>query len=606
MQRLGWILMATACASGACTWIPAEDVTTSGGPVPDPTGFPFDPGVVAPPEKPPDPAGLEIRSFEPARAGRLNRIEVAGASPGAALGVWISRSTSWDEVDGCPGLQVSPPADLGGCLTEPAPPAANDGQVELCAPSDLAGETVEYRVVEPDRCLQSAILTVTFPTRVELTTADASTVLSPESPGDFAGDSVSMGDVDGDGLADVLVGAPGYGNGTRVYQGRAYLLYGPLGGDLDLADADVRLDGRTSDDVAGEGLAIVGNVDGLGGDEIVVGAPFYDGAGTRRGEVYLVSAPPPGALELSAFPMFTGEVDTDATGFAVAGAGDMDGDGLSDIIVGAPQLPYGAGKVYVFRGNTDLSQVLADPVARLHGRADGDNAGYSVAGPGDTDGDGLADVLVGAPYDATRGTWAGAAFLVLGGPMSGDLSLDDADGIFLGEDVENTAGWAVGGGGDVDGDGLADLLVGADWNSAAGERAGAAYLVLGRPVPEPGILSDADARLTGEEPHDRAGGSVASAGDLDGDGYGDLLIGATGVQTAATAVGALHLVYGPVWGGASLADADLRLVGTMSQSRVGWVVAGGGDTDGDGVDDVLIGTASSGAYLLQGATLAGQ
>lgn len=610
-MRHGWILLAT----GACTWIPAQDVSTTG-------ALPTDPGTVTggPPSgtpSPPSPTGevLDIRTFAPGRAGRLNRIEVAGATAGSALAVWISASPSWDAVDGCPGLMVSPPEDLGGCPSDPAPAATTpDGDVvlELCAPSGLAGRTVDYRVVQPDGCLLSPIRSVTFPTRIERTLTDADAVLSPETLGDYAGDSVSAGgDVNGDGLADVLVGAPFYSNGgANPIRGRAYLLYGPVGGDPNLEDADVRLDGQSNDDQAGDGVAIVGDVDGQGGDELVVGAPTYDGTGSRRGRVYLVGAPAPGTVRLDAFPWFTGEVNDDMVGWAVAGAGDIDGDSLADILVGAPQYPVdyadgGPGKAYLFHGDPVPGQAFASPAARLFGRAPGDSAGHSVAGPGDTDGDGLADVLIGAPFDDTRGTDAGAAYLVLGDRAAGEVDLGDADGIFLGEDAFNTAGWAVGAGGDVDGDGLADLVVGADWNSTAGRNAGAAYLVLGRAAPGQAVLSDADARFAGEQPDDRAGGSVGIAGDLDGDGHADVLIGATGVDTAVTNAGAAYVVYGPVWGGVSLADADVRVAGSVVRAFAGYAVSGGGDTDGDGLDDVLIGTVGLGAYLLRGETLSG-
>ncbi|MEZ4235253.1 MAG: integrin alpha [Myxococcota bacterium] len=602
-------ILAALVTAGGCTWIPGQDVTTTGSPGTDPgvtaddTGTdPTNPGTTTPTRE-----DLAILAFAPGRAGRLNRIEVAGATPGAALAVWSSASPSWDAVDGCPGLMVSPP-EL--CASAPAAAEAVGANVAVqhCVPADYAGRTVDFRVVQADGCHQSPVRSVTFPDSVDLGVADADTVLPGETLYDAAGDVVAMGDVDGDGLADVLVGAPFYGGAN--YPGRAYLLYGPLDGDASLAAADVRLDGQSNLDQAGDGVAVAGDVDGQGGAEIAVGAPTYDGNGTRRGRVYLVAAPPAGTSNLGTYPSYVGASDDDMTGWAVAGAGDVDGDQLDDLLVGAPQFlddyaGAGFGKVLLFRGNAVLADAMLAPAARFLGAA-GDAAGEAVAGPGDTDGDGLADVLLGAPFDDTRGTEAGAAYLFSGASAVGDVAVADADGVFLGEDAFNTAGWSVGGGDDLDGDGLMDVLVGADWNSSAFQRAGASYVVYGRTSPATLVLTDADAKITGEAATDFAGGAVASAGDVDGDGFADLVIGARGADAGGDNGGAAYVVHGPVYGGVSLADADVRIAGSLVRSFVGVSVAGGADTDGDGLDDVLIGSGGLGAFLFGGATLSGQ
>jgi hypothetical protein len=163
-----------------------------------------------------------------------------------------------------------------------------------------------------------------------------------------------------------------------------------------------------------------------------------------------------------------------------------------------------------------------------------------VAGPGDVDGDGHDDVLVGAPNNDEGGKDAGAAYLVLG-PVTGTRDLSLADAKLLGERNNDQAGASVSGAGDVDADGHDDLLVGAHANSEGGVLAGAAYVVLG-PVTGTLDLYYADAKLVGERREDYAGVSVSGAGDVDDDGHDDLLVGA--LSRAGASGGAAYLVYG--------------------------------------------------------------
>jgi hypothetical protein len=225
---------------------------------------------------------------------------------------------------------------------------------------------------------------------------------------------------------------------------------------------------------------------------------------------------------------------------------------------------------------------------------------------GDVDGDGLGDVLVGAYLSSAGGAQSGIAYLVLGG-RSGTIPLASADARLLGEDAADGAGMSVAGAGDVDGDGLADLLVGAFGVDDAGGQSGAAYLVRGAPSGDLD-LSLADARLTGESGGDYAGYSVAGAGDVDADGFADVLVGAPSRDDGTTDNGVAYLVRGPFSGTVPLATADARLVGTAYMDVAGIAVSSAGDTDGDGYADVLVGAnrADGGAsdagivYLLTG------
>jgi hypothetical protein len=406
-----------------------------------------------------------------------------------------------------------------------------------------------------------------------------------EAPYDYAGYSVSgAGDVDSDGFDDLLVGARCNDEGGGC-AGAAYLVLGPVSGDLDLGSADARLVGEEVMDYAGISVSGAGDVDGDGFDDLLVGA--YDGA------AYLVLGPVSGDFDLgSADARLIGEAATDYAGFSVSGAGDVDGDGFDDLLVGAFGNDTGgveAGTAYLVLGPVSGALDLSGARARLIGEASADYAGQSVSGAGDVDGDGFDDLLVGAPQNGTSGSRVGAGYMVLG-PVSGDLDLGSADARLIGEDANDNAGSSVSGAGDVNGDGFDDLLVGAD--DAGGSGAGVAYLVLG-PVSGDIDLGSADARLIGEDDWDHVGDAVSGAGDADGDGFDDLLVGAFANDAGGSRAGSAYLVLGPVSGGFDLGSADARLIGEVASDEAGCSVSGAGDVDGDGFDDLLAGAWSN-------------
>lgn len=358
-----------------------------------------------------------------------------------------------------------------------------------------------------------------------------------ESSQDAAGTSVAgAGDVNGDGFADLIVGAPS-NRDSGVEAGAAYLVLGSTSLSS-TALGGLQLSGEAEGDDAGVSVAGVGDVDGDGYDDVLVGAQY---AGGDVGVAYLIlGSESPGALDLSsADARFSGETAGDWAGRSVAGAGDVDGDGLSDMLVGA----YGAddaGSACLFLGATaPQSSSMSSADACFPGDA-GDSAGFSVAGAGDVNADGYADVLVGAYGNGDGGASAGAAFVVLGSGTPTSRALASADGAYTGQAGEH-AGYSVAGAGDVDGDGFDDVLIGAEHNSSVGSNAGAAYLVLGSGSLLSASLADVGAQFTGEAAGDSAGFSVAGAGDIDGDGYADILVGAHG---NGGATGAAYLILG--------------------------------------------------------------
>ncbi len=390
--------------------------------------------------------------------------------------------------------------------------------------------------------------------RSSLDLSDASVVFTGEATGDGAGGAVAAaGDVDGDGLADLLVGAYRNDDGAGS-AGKAYLLAGAdlaLGSAVGLDQAAWSFVGEEGAYGAGVSVAGGGDVNGDGLDDVLIGAVgrYATGyvhlvLGTRHGAGIL----PLGSADLS----LSGVTEGDNAGLSPAMAGDVDGDGLNDVLVGA----FGnndsgdeAGKVYLLQGDTlggasDGDLAMAD--TSLSGERTGDAAGLSVAGTGDVDGDGLADLLVGAPCNDDGGDLAGKAYLVLGSTLTHQVSLGlaYADHSFTGEEAEDRAGQTVADAGDVDGDGLSDLLIGAMYNDQGGEYAGKAYLVLGSGLQASSSLelADADMSWLGQSSGDLASRALAGPGDVDGDSLADLFIGATHTNTGGLDAGKAYLL----------------------------------------------------------------
>jgi hypothetical protein len=221
--------------------------------------------------------------------------------------------------------------------------------------------------------------------------------------------------------------------------------------------------------------------------------------------------------------IYTGENTFDLAGFSLAGAGDVNGDGYDDMLIGASFYSTWIGRAYLVLGSGTPSSIgLGSADAIYTGENTNDYAGCSVAGVGDTNGDGYDDMLIGA-YGYPSGGDTGRAYLVLGSGTPSSIGLGSADAIYTGENTSDYAGRSVAGAGDVNGDGYDDLLIGAYGYSS---DTGRAYLVLGSGTPSSIELGGADAIYTGENIDDHAGWSVAGAGDMNGDGYGDMFVGA--------------------------------------------------------------------------------
>lgn len=412
--------------------------------------------------------------------------------------------------------------------------------------------------------------------------ADEAALVVRGDAGDMAGSAVAAGDLDGDGVAEVAVGAPGADGG----KGAVVVFAGGTTGEVDRLDAVATLLGGAGE-ALGTGLAILPDTDGDGYADLSAGAPL---AGERAGHAVLFSGPLDGA---AASATVDGAAANDQLGVEVGWAGDQDGDGLPEWMVGAWMADTGgadAGATYLFRRPTEVGALEPDDaLATLNGVAASDWSGYGFAGGADVDGDGQADLLVGADGVDRPGDLAGAAFLLLG-PVAGDVSLADADALISGAAASEFAGHAVTFLREPDGRGR--VVVGAFGSDRAGDRAGMVAVFDG--VPAGAVtVEDADTVVSPTAADALFGYALAGPGDVDGDGLGDLVVSARDDGTAAPAAGAAWVLYGAVSDAADTSTNAAVLLGEGEGDEAGYVV-GGGDVDGDGRADVVVGAWKQG------------
>lgn len=435
--------------------------------------------------------------------------------------------------------------------------------------------------------LTAIVLSVAIP--ADAATGRGTTTLSGTIPGETFGCSVaSAGDVNGDSYADVIVGA--YQSGAAgVPTGRAYIY---LGGPRADERPDVVLAGEAAGDAFGVSVAGAGDVNRDGFADVIVGAYENDGRGANAGRAYVFFGGP--QMDARADAVFTGEAAGDAFGYAVAIAGDVNQDGFADILIGAYEnsaAGAGCGRAYLFHGGAKIDAV---PDAVLTGEAAGDRFGIAVSGCGDVNDDGFADVIVGAYQNDEGGIDAGRAYVYFGAPRLGNRP----NAVLTGAAAGDAFGFAVAGAGDVNHDGFADVIVGAYHNNAGGKDAGRAYVYYGGKT----LTGGADVVFTGEAAGDAFGYAVAGVGDTNGDGFADVIVGAYGNDAGGSASGRCYVFHG---GAAADPTVDVMITGDATLDNLGFAVAGAGDVDGDGFADAIVGAPYSDAGRAYVAKTAG-
>ncbi|MEO1132079.1 MAG: cohesin domain-containing protein [Cyanobacteria bacterium J06639_1] len=442
--------------------------------------------------------------------------------------------------------------------------------------------------------------------------------ISPVSTPSFSGISLdAIGDFNNDGIDDIAIGSPGGSTGEIS------IVYGteqPFPATLDLDDELTGSNGfefEEGDEAYkpfGQSVSGIGDFDGDGIDDVLLGAPGFDG---EPGEAYVLFGTPEtlpdefSSDDLNGTNGFgiVGETNDQEFGRSVAGLGDFNGDGLNDIAIGAPssdnpELPtrsyaiFGSNEGYptqLFVATLDGSNGFA-----IAGASTADEFGHILSNAGDLNGDGLNDLIVGAPTADANGEDSGRAYVVFGSPNGFPAQLDVAtldgtngfviDGLAAGDRLGDTVSQA----GDLNADGIADILLSAPESDVNGENSGQAYAIFGSQAPFPASfdLNALDGSngfiVNGLNPGDEFGESISGIGDFNGDGIDDIALGAPNAATNGSEdTGQAYVIFGrrptPTVAGD---ETDNVLTGTDA-AEIFEAGAGDDDIEAGGGDDTI-------------------
>lgn len=401
------------------------------------------------------------------------------------------------------------------------------------------------------------------------------TMESNQADGYFGTAIASAGDVNGDGYSDILVGCYTFDNGQKD-EGHVFVYHGGADG-IGTKDGISVTNNKTAA-LMGFSVAGAGDVNGDGYGDVIVGAPYYDNGESAEGVAFVYNGSVDG-LVTNTYALLQKNQANSYFGGSVAGAGDVNGDGYDDVIVGAKEFTNGEsaeGLVFFYQGSSLGIDQNAVPTMLQVNKASAD-FGFSVAGAGDINRDGYADIIIGAPTYSSIGN----VFVCYGGP-NGPAGTTQIDGW----QSNSHYGEAVSSAGDVNGDGYSDIIIGG-WGLAYGEQGeGAAYIHHGSSL---GINVIHSKRIESNQIDANFGISVASAGDVNGDGFSDLIVGARNFDNGESNEGVAIVYYGTLGGINDSSPAPATLEANVASAYFGSSVNSAGDVNGDGYSDVIVG-----------------
>nr|MDZ8049732.1 hypothetical protein [Nostoc sp. DedQUE02] len=449
-------------------------------------------------------------------------------------------------------------------------------------------------------------------------------------PNDKLGVSASSaGDINGDGLDDLIIGAFNAApNGDA--SGQSYVVFGSKSGfsaQLNLSTLNgangFAINGINPNDISGISVSSAGDINGDGIDDLIIGASGADPNGTDSGQSYVVFGSKRGfdaQLNLSTLNGTNGFTINginagDNLGNSVSSAGDINGDGIDDLIIGAGGFNTDpSGQSYVvfgskggFNAQLNLSTLNGTNGFLINGITAFDLLNVSVSSAGDINGDGLADLIIGAHFADPNGDASGQSYVVFGSKgnfgASFDLStLNGTNGFVInGINAVDELGFSVSSAGDVNGDGLDDLIIGALGADPNGTDSGQSYVVFGSKSGFNAQLNVSTLNgtkgftINGINAGDTLGRSVSSAGDINGDGFDDLIIGADGADPNGENSGQSYVIFG----GKNIgSDSIINLTGTPgADTLIGTI--GNNIIDGKAGNDTLTGNGGQDKFVFR-------
>jgi hypothetical protein len=575
-------------------------------------------------------------------------------------------------------LILEDPLDSSNPSTELGNTTSETGTVE-----EIPFQEALDQSADPNADIEESFLIAINNTTGEITTIDALTgevvrtsIDTSDNKGfiiqgvsdDNLGYSVSSaGDINGDGIGDIVIGSPLSDPNNQSNAGKTYVVFGKTDSfnqTIDISSLNGTngfvINGAKAGDESGRSVSNIGDINGDGVDDLAIGAP--GGIGNAAGSAYIIFGSKESdyfnnPIELSnldgkGFEIQGSELFTNRNaGWAISAAGDINGDGIKDLLIGASNPGNNEsgtiGETYVIFGKENFDSTLNLDEQKF-GFDDGliiysynkdnlnddkNSLGYSVSDAGDINGDGIDDLIIGAPYADPNGNNSGSSYVIYGrsedNPFTDDINifnLNSSDGFVINGQNGDKSGFSVSKAGDINGDGIGDLIIGAkDGNPDDKESAGRSYVVFGSEDSEDFDssinLSDLDGSngfaINGISAGDNSGWSVGALGDINGDGIDDIIVGANNANSTA---GQSYVIYGNDTGFdstfelSSLESPDSQngfiIDGAFIGDNLGHSVRGAGDVNGDGVNDLIIGapfanSKAGAAYVLFSPSLDG-